>query len=204
MKELIDHIPFIDVLIVGLLVFFVYLGWKNGLPRLVMSVGAIYVGFLLASIYYHLFGVTLMRIFQMKSQFLADFLGFLALDLLVTVLMLALLFSVFGHIDIRGRLQIFDKVGGSLAGAVAGIVLLVIVISVLRVPHERNKLKLDANSGIPAVELFNDGYDHSFLAPSFMKGTPTLLSSVKPMLPPEAQAKGTPPMLETLAAEPAQ
>src|SRR6476661_350269 len=123
-------------MIVGLLIFFVYLGWKNGLPRLVMTVGAIYTGFLLASIYYHLFGVTLQRTFHMKSAFLSNFAGFLILDVLVTVLMLALLFSVFGHIDIRGRLKIFDKVGGSLVGVFAGVLLLVMMISLLRLPHE--------------------------------------------------------------------
>src|SRR3954462_4969172 len=191
-------------MIVGVLVFFIYLGWKNGLPRLLLAVGAIYTGFLLASIYYHLFGMTLQKMFHMKNPFMVNFAGFLILDVLVTVLMIALLFSVFGHIDIKGRLKIFDKVGGTLLGTVAALLLLVMTISLLRMPHEVNKQKLDANTGIPAIELFNDGYDRSFLAATFVKGSPYLMDSIKPMLPPEVQTKGSPPLLETLTLTPQQ
>src|SRR3954453_4037026 len=76
LKDLIDHIPFVDLMIVGVLVFFIYLGLKNCLPKLLLTVGAIYTGFLLASIYYHLFGMTLQKMFHMKNPFMANFAGF--------------------------------------------------------------------------------------------------------------------------------
>src|SRR3954463_1078713 len=99
-KELIDHIPFIDLIIVGLLAFFLYVGWKHGLPRLAMTVGALYTGFLLASIYYHLFAMVIAKAFNSQVGFFTDFLGFMSLDIMITLLMMALLFGLFGHLRI--------------------------------------------------------------------------------------------------------
>src|SRR4249919_353954 len=116
MRELLQIIPYLDVVIIALLLFFIYLGWNFGTPRLLMVIGAIYTGFLLSAIYYHLFAVMLINIFHIQSVFIAELISFLALDVLVTVLMLALLLSLFGHVEIRNRLAIFDKLFGTLLG----------------------------------------------------------------------------------------
>ncbi len=199
MKELVDHLPIIDLIIVGLLSFFMYVGWRQGLPKLAMTLGALYAGFLLASIYYHLFAMTIGKAFNIKAGFLTDFIGFVALDFMITLLMLVLLLGLFGHIKIKGRWAIFDRIGGSLLGFSAGLLILGIAITLLRVPHEANKQKLDTDSGIPAVELFNMGYTSSSLAPVFVKGAPYLVASTAPMLPPDVHEKGTVPLLEGLA-----
>jgi len=71
MRELLQVIPYLDLVIIGLLVFFIYIGWSNGTPRLLMVIGAIYTGFLLAAIYYHLFAVMFMNLFHIQSLFIA-------------------------------------------------------------------------------------------------------------------------------------
>lgn len=200
MKELIDHIPFLDVIIVALIAFFIYLGWNHGLPKLVMGVGAVYTGFLLASIYYHLFASMLMRTFKMTSAMTADVISFLLLDTMITLLMAALLINLFGHVEIKGRLVIFDKVGGALGGLLVGVMVVSIFMSVLRVPAESERAT-EAAKAVPAISLFNDGFSRSALAPLSVKAAPYMMSSIMPMLPPEARDNGAVPLLETIVAE---
>jgi uncharacterized membrane protein required for colicin V production len=197
LKELIDHIPFLDTIIVGLVVLFIYLGWNHGLPKLAMVLGSLYTGFLLASIYYHLFAAWLTRTFKLASPLVADLGSFLLLNLFVTVLMVALLFSLFGHVQIKGRLAIFDKVGGTLGGVAAAALIAVIFVTVLRVPAETDRAK-EVHGQVPAMSLFDDGYTRSFFAPLSAKAAPYLLSSVAPMLPGQAKANGAAPLLEPM------
>jgi uncharacterized membrane protein required for colicin V production len=201
LKELIDHIPFLDVIILGALVLFIWLGWNQGLPRFAMVVASIYTGFLLSSIYYHLFAVALAKAFNLTASFVADLISFLVLDAVITVLMLALLVSLFGHIEIGGKLAIFDKLGGTLLGMLSGILVVGIVVTMLHVPYEANKQKLNSGNDMPVVKLFNQGYERSALAPLLVKAAPVLVASIKPMLPPAAQEKGTVPLLEGVIAQ---
>ncbi len=201
MRELINVIPYLDVFIVVLLAFFLYLGWNHGMPRLAMIIGAIYTGFLLASIYYHLFAVVLSKAFKMRASFVTDLISFLVLDALITILMIALLLTLFGHIEIKGRAAAFDKLGGTVMGFFAGILVIGILITLLRVPYEANKQNLDASSKMPVVQLFNDGYEKSALSPYFVKAAPWLVYSISPMLPPQMQDKGAVPLLQSLVAQ---
>jgi uncharacterized membrane protein required for colicin V production len=198
MRELLEFIPYLDLTIVVLVLFFVYLGWVHGTPRLLIVIGSIYTGFLLAAIYYHLFAVTLVSFFKLKSMFTAELISFIVLDVLVTVLMLALLFSLFGHIEVKNRLAVFDKIFGSVLGMLAGVLVVGILITMLRVPYEANKQKLNSTSEMPVVQLFNQGYEKSMLSPFFIKGAPYFLQTLKPMLPPQVQEKGAVPLLESL------
>jgi uncharacterized membrane protein required for colicin V production len=205
MRELLQVIPYLDVVIIALLLFFIYLGWNFGTPRLLMVIGAIYTGFLLSAIYYHLFAVMLIDIFHIQSVFIAELISFLALDVLVTVLMLALLLSLFGHVEIRNRLAIFDKLFGTLLGLLAGMLVVGILLTLLRVPYESSKQKLNPVADMPVVQLFNNAYEKSLLSPFFLKGAPYFLTTLKPMLPPQVQAKGAVPLLDSIVAQqPAQ
>lgn len=201
MRELVQIIPYLDLTILALLLFFIYLGWAHGTPRLLMVIGAIYTGFLLTAIYYHLFGVMMATVFNLKSMFTADLISFIVLDALITVLMLALLFSLFGHIEVKNRLAVFDKIFGMILGFFAGILVVGILITILRVPYEANKQKLNAASEMPVVQLFNSGYEKSILSPFFVKGAPYFLYSIKPLLPPQVQEKGAVPLLESIVAQ---
>jgi uncharacterized membrane protein required for colicin V production len=201
MRELLQIIPYLDLVIIALLLFFIYLGWNFGTPRLLMVVGAIYTGFLLAAIYYHLFAVMMINLFHIQSVFIAELISFLVLDVLITVLMLALLLSLFGHIEIRNRLAIFDKLFGTILGLLAGVMVVGILLTLLRVPYESSKLKVNSVSDMPIVQLFNQAYEKSVLSPFFLKGAPYFLSTLKPMLPPQVQAKGAVPLLESIVAE---
>jgi hypothetical protein len=107
-----------------------------------------------------------------------------------------LLFTLFGHISIKGRWAIIGKMGGSIMGLVAGLLIVGLVIATLRAPYESNKQKLDPNSGIAPVEAFNENYAKSFLAPYFMKGAPYMVASIQPMLPLEVRDKGAVPLME--------
>jgi uncharacterized membrane protein required for colicin V production len=198
MRELINIIPFFDIIIVALLLLFLYLGWANGTPRLLMVIGSIYTGLLLASVYYHLCAVMLSQFFGIKSMFVADLISFITLTVLITILMLALLFSLFGHVEIKSRMAVFDKITGSVVGMLAGVMVVGILVTVLRVPYEGNKV--NSVTEMPAVQMFNSGYERSTLSPLFLKGAPYLLASMKPMLPPQVQARGAVPLLESIVA----
>jgi uncharacterized membrane protein required for colicin V production len=200
LKELIDHIPFLDVIVVGTLALFLVIGWRSGAPRILMVLGSLYTGFLLASIYYHLFAVALARTFSMRAGFLADVLGFFILDIMVTALMIGLMIGLFGHIEIKGRLAVFDKVLGSLGGFLAGLIVLGISINLLHVPYQTHIQDINA-ADAPVVRIFNDGYDRSALSPLFVKAAPAALTTVTPMLPPEAREIGTVPLLAGDAAQ---
>ncbi len=200
MRELLNLIPFLDISIVVILLFFLYIGWNHGVPRLLMVLGAVYTGFLLAAVYYHLFAVTLMGLFKIRSMFIADLLSFLILDALVTVLMLALLMSLFGHVEIRGRAAVFDKTGGAVLGLLAGVLIIGILTVLLRVPYEANKTKTNAAAQMPVVQLFNQSYEKSTLPPIFMKAAPLLFSSIVPLLPDKIQEKGAVPLFQSIVA----
>ena len=201
MKELIEVIPYLDIAIVGLLLFFLYIGWMQGLPRLLMAVGAIYTGFLLAAVYYHLFAVSLGNLFQTSVTSITDIIAFFLLFIAISVLMFALLLSLFGHIEIKGKAAIFDKIGGSVVGLFTGVLIISILVTILRIPYtETNQNRINIKS-MPVIEFFNGGYEKSALAPTFLRAAPILVWSVTPLLPAEAQAEGGVPLLSSLVTE---
>ena len=69
---------------------------------------------------------------------------------------------------------------------------------VVRVPFESNKS--NSVGDMPVVQVFNSGYEKSALSPLFLKGAPYLLASMRPLLPPQVQAKGAVPLLESIVA----
>ena len=201
MNELLAAIPFLDVIIVLLLFASLLVGWTQGIPRLVMIAGALYTGFLLASVYYHLFAVSLANMFNIQSGFVADLVSFAVLDVLVTVLMIALLLSLFGHVEIKGRAAVFDRILGSVMGLFVGVFVIGILITLLRVPFEANQTKLNSAADMPIVLMFNSNYEKSALAGNFMRTTPVLMSSIVPLLPVEARDRGAVPLLESIVAQ---
>jgi len=195
LKELIDHIPFLDLTIIAIVVAFLIVGWKSGLPRMLMVLGSLYTGFLLASIYYHLFADALSRTFGWRLDFVLDVISFFVVDIMVTSLMLGLLIGLFSHIEVKGRIMVFGKVLGATGGVLAGLVVVLIAVTLLRVPYENHKQDLNANSNASLIELFNQGYDRSGLSPLFVKAAPPMLTTIAPMLPLEARQRGTIPLL---------
>jgi len=198
MRELIAVIPYLDIVIVGLLLFFLYIGWNQGVPRLLMAIGSIYAGFLLASVYYHFFAVWLSSMFKSQVTVGNELLSFFILLVLITVLMIALLLTVFGHVEVKGRAAIFDKVGGTLLGFMSGVLIIGIVITILRIPYEENKDNKTVTSSMSVVEFFNKGYEKSALAPAFLRSAPLLMWSVSPLLPAEARSNGGIPLLASI------
>lgn len=201
MRELLAVIPYLDITIVGLLIFFLYVGWNQGMPRLLMIVGAIYTGFLLASVYYHLFAVWLATMFKSQVTVGNELLAFFILLVLVTTIMIALLLTLFGHVEIKGRVAVFDKIGGGVLGVFAGVLTIAILITILRIPYLDTKGTPTPSNSMPVVEFFNKGYEKSALAPTFLRTAPVLMWSVTPLLPAEAKSKGGIPLLEGIVAK---
>lgn len=195
MRELINVIPFFDVISTVLLAFFIYVGWKHGTPKALLIIASIYTGFLLASIYYHLTALFLVKMFGLSKGFASDLIGFITFDLLVSLLMVALLLNLFSHVKIGGKLMVFDRIMGALLGLVAGGIVISIFVTMMKVPYEDNKQNVDVARDLPLMQLFNSEYNKSILAPRFVLAAPLLATSVKPMLPPEAQKKGAVPLL---------
>ena len=201
-KNLIDHIPFLDLVIIGLLVLFLYVGWNQGMPRMMLILGSVYSGFLLAAIYYHMFARIIARTLNLKLDFATDLISFLALEVVVTLLLMSLVLSLFGHIAIKGRPMIYDKVGGTVAGLLCGMLLVGLTVMVLRIPHEANINKLNAFPDTAVTTVFDNAYGRSFIAPQFMKnGTPVLLDSLKPLLPVEVKEQGYVPLMQSVAVQ---
>ncbi|MDQ6694256.1 MAG: CvpA family protein [Chloroflexota bacterium] len=200
MRELINFIPYLDLLIIGLLLMFIYIGWNGGIPKQLMVMGSVYTGFLLATIYYHLFAVMVGGMMKITVTFVTNLISFLALDVLITVIMLALMLNLFGHVEVKGRLAAFDKLIGSTLGFLTGILVVGIVVTILRVPYQENQLKPNLRAEVPAVQVFDAAYEKSALAPTFMRAAPYLLYSVVPMLPPETRSRGAVPLLESIVA----
>ena len=201
MQQVIDLIPFLDLAIAAIVAFAMYLGWKHGLPRLLMAVGAVYSGFLLSSIYYHLFAVMLANVLKVRPTFTTDLVAFLVLFALASGLMLLLLVNLFGHWEIKGRAVIFGKIGGLLAGMVAAAFAVTVVVTVMRSPIVSYDTKVNDAVNLSVVQAFNNGYNRSLLAPNLAKTAPLLLKSVAPMLPPDMKEKGAVPLLQSLATQ---
>lgn len=201
MKELIDHIPFIDVIIVATVAFFIFVGWKWGTPKALMIAGAVYAGYLLSSIYYHLFAVALKRFFNITNNMAADLISYLALFAVITALMAALLLGLFSHIQIGGRAAIFDRIGGSMIATAAAVLIVGVFVMMLHVPYDAHKSDIELPKQMPVLILFNDGYGKSALAPQVAKLAPYMVKSVAPMLPSEAKEKGAVPLLESVVKE---
>lgn len=200
MQKVIDLIPFLDLIIIGLLSFFMYVGWKQGFPRLALTLGALYTGLLLASVYYHLFAVMLDNVLKVKPDLTTDLIAFILLDALVSGLMLALLINLFGHFEIGGRAAVFNKIAGMVVGLVAGVFAVGTIVMLLRVPIIANQTKQNDTVSLSAIVVFSNSYDRSLIAPNLMKISPFMLRTVTPLLSPSVKAKGAVPLLQDVVA----
>ena len=198
MQQVIDFIPFLDLGITALVLFFMFVGWKQGLPRMVITVGALYIGFLIASVYYHLFAVVLANMLKDRADMTFDLVSFVVIDALVSGLMLALMLNLFGHIEIKGRAVIFGKMGGLVAGLVAGAFILGSLVTLLRVPADSYAEKMNDTVNLPVVQVFNNAYARSALAPNIVKAAPLVIRTAAPFLPPKERAKGAVPLLQSM------
>ncbi|HEX8597463.1 MAG TPA: CvpA family protein [Chloroflexia bacterium] len=198
MQDVINLIPFMDLGITALVLFFMFVGWKQGLPRMIITVGALYTGFLLASVYYHLFAVVLANMLKDRADMTFDLIAFVMIDTLISGLMLALLLNLFGHIEIKGRAMVFGKMGGLVAGLVAGVFIVGSLVTLLRVPAVSNTEKLNDTVNLPVVQVFNNGYARSALAPNIVKAAPFVIRTASPFLPPKERAKGAVPLLQSM------
>ncbi|MDQ3705659.1 MAG: CvpA family protein [Chloroflexota bacterium] len=198
MQDVINFIPFMDLGIIALVLFFMFVGWKQGLTRMIITVGALYTGFLLASVYYHLFAVVLANMLKDRVDMTFDLIAFVMLDTLISALMLALLLNLFGHIEIKGRAMVFGKMGGLVAGLVAGVFIVGSLVTLLRVPAVSNTEKLNDTVNLPVVQVFNNGYARSALAPNIVKAAPFVIRTASPFLPPRERAKGAVPLLQSM------
>src|SRR5438874_13587176 len=142
-----------------------------------MVLGSLYAGFLLTSVYYHLFAMALARTFNMPPGFLVDVLSFFVVDIMLTALTIGVMIGLFGHIEIKGRLAVFDKVLGALGGFVAGAIVIGIAVNLLHVSYEVHKQDLCAADSL-VVKLFNDGYERSALSPLLVNASPSAVTSV--------------------------
>jgi uncharacterized membrane protein required for colicin V production len=198
MQQVIDFIPFLDLTITAFVVFFMYVGWKQGLPRMVITLGALYTGFLLASVYYHLFAGVLAGMLKDRADMTFDLISFLIIDAVVSALMLALMLNLFGHIEMKGRATIFGKVGGLLTGLVVGAFVVGSLVTLLRVPTASYTEKMNDTVNLPVVQVFNNSYNRSALAPNIIKAAPFVIRSVSPFLPPKERTKGAVPLLQSM------
>ena len=198
MQQVIDLIPFLDLAITAFVVFFMFVGWKQGLPRMLMAVGALYTGFLLASVYYHLFAGVLANMLKDRAAMTFDLISFLMIQAVVSALMLALLLNLFGHIEVKGRAIIFGKLGGLLAGLVVGAFVVGSLVNLLRVPTVSYTEKMNDTVNLPVVQVFNNSYERSALAPNIVKAAPFVIRTVSPFLPPKERAKGAVPLLQSM------
>lgn len=199
MQQVIDLIPFVDLGIALIVGFFIYTGWKQGTPRLLLIVGALYSGFLLASVYYHFFATLIGNTFKARANFTLDLVAFIALFAAVSGLMTFLLSNLFGHLQVRGRAMVFGKLFGAFLGLLAGAFIVAVVTMLLRAPVIANETRANDAVNSPVVIAFGNGYARSMLAPNVMKAAPIVLKAFVPALPAAVKDKGAVPLLQSVA-----
>jgi hypothetical protein len=133
-----------------------------------------------------------------RADMTFDLVSFVVLDAVISGLMLALLLNLFGHIEIKGRAVIFGKLGGLVSGLLVGAFIVGSLVTLLRVPTVSYAEKLNDTVNLPVVQVFNNGYDRSALAPNIVKAAPLVIRTVSPFLPPKERARGAVPLLQSM------
>ena len=185
MPQLVDilkNLHALDVLLVLIIIGFAFLGFTRGAVKLFIIMVGIYVGFVVASIYYLPVGTLIQTTFSLKLARVGEIIAFFLLNVVVSILLVVLLFQFFGHLEVRGRMgACIDRPVGMLLGFLTGILLTAILVILLEVPYQFNQ-DLQLGSDAPFLKVFNEWYNTSNLAQLFVDRKDLLLNSVAPLL----------------------
>jgi len=111
--------------------------------------------------------------------------SFAVLNAVLAVLFVFLLFSFFGHIEIKGRYQsCLDKPIGMMLGFIAGLVIAGILVTLIGVPYDTlTTLNLPPQQG-QAGAILHQWYVDSILGPPLRSNMlPYLLGILRPIMP---------------------
>jgi uncharacterized membrane protein required for colicin V production len=189
----------LDLIIIGVTLGLAVFGFSKGTLKLAMVSVAVLTGFILASIFYIPFARLIAPFFNLQpdtrqaDQLVAYPISFFVVNLIIALLLSFLLFSFWGHIEIRGRLGgCVDKPMGMLLGFMAGLLIAGILVSLISIPYEIAQTYTVPPQG-RVGEILHDWYADSFLAkpvrtqimPYFMALLqPAMLGGVPPILTP--------------------
>ena len=157
--------------ILGMAVF----GFTKGTLKLLMIALAVMVGFVLASIFYEPFARIIAPFFGLRiSEYghendlaVANSTSFALVNIVVALLLGFLMFSFFGHLEVRGRFgSCLDKPLGMMMGFIAGIFIAGILVTLISVPYE-----LVSNLALPGQEGQAGTILHQWYVDSWL-GTP--------------------------------
>ncbi len=181
--EFLKNLHLLDLALLGTILGFALYGFARGMIKLALILGSIYLGFLIAAIYYVPMAGIVSRLFNVSLSSIAEILAFLLLNFIVAAVLITILFQFFGHLEIQGRAgACIDRPIGMILGFITGIAITAILVNLLSVPYELNNEVHFAGDQAPYLVIFNDWYANSIMRDPLRSVLPALLSSISPLL----------------------
>ncbi|HUS16478.1 MAG TPA: CvpA family protein [Chloroflexia bacterium] len=183
MIQLLKDLHLMDIVLFGTIIGFALFGFTRGMVKVGIILGSIYIGFVVGAIYYVPFAGVIADVLHVSLSRVAEIIAFLMLNALVSGLLILLMYQFFGHLEVSGRAgACIDRPVGMILGFVTGIVLTSIVVVLLEVPHDVHEDVRLAGDQAPYLEVFDDWYQSSIIAPRLKDGLPYLMASITPLV----------------------
>lgn len=147
----------VDIVIIGILLWGAFRGWKAGFIKELLSTGGLIGGLIIAAIIYHLFGEYLTPLLGSGSQmsFISSVLVFIAIWIIVPIL-----FSVIASLLTKIAKTLFlgpiNKVGGLIVGTVKYYVLISFVFCAMAYVGLLSESKRLSSVLYPYVTMLGD------------------------------------------------
>ncbi|HMA33147.1 MAG TPA: CvpA family protein [Chloroflexia bacterium] len=181
--KFLQDLHMMDIFLFGVIIAFAFLGFTKGMVKLFIILSAIWVGFVVASIYYVAASRLVTSVFNISSSSIADILAFFLINVVVAVLLIVVLYQFFGHLEIQGRAgACIDRPIGMLLGFLTGILITALLVILIEVPYNINTAVHFAGTQAPYLLIFNQWYESSVLGPTLKSGLPILLASISPLV----------------------
>jgi uncharacterized membrane protein required for colicin V production len=134
--QFIKDLHVVDIILFLIIVGFAFLGFTKGTVKLFIILASIYLGFIIAAIYYLPVADLVHNLFNISLSKVAQIIAFLLINVVVALVLSILLFQFFGHIEIQGRAgACIDRPIGMLLGFATGILFTAILVILLEVPY---------------------------------------------------------------------
>jgi uncharacterized membrane protein required for colicin V production len=181
--QFIKDLHVVDIILFLIIVGFAFLGFTKGTVKLFIILASIYLGFIIAAIYYLPVADLVHNLFNISLSKVAQIIAFLLINVVVALVLSILLFQFFGHIEIEGRAgACIDRPIGMLLGFLTGILFTAILVILLEVPYNLYEDLRLAGDQAPLLGILHDWFSNSLLAPVLINGLPILMGSISPLL----------------------
>lgn len=180
---------FVDVLIMLFFGAIVALSFFGGIGKVISTLVGLYLGVIIAAVFYHPLAVAVGKVFTTMSPFTGDLLMFVLLLALSTLAVAAGLGRTFVLGKIPQRLGAFSNISGATLGILVAVMSTVLASMIISLGLQ----VLDRTATLGASSFMLDLQEQmrgAMLVPIFLKLAPTLITPLRPWFP-----SGLPPIL---------